>query len=115
MGGRESKMDETAGVVTDMVTKGLEWKLLFTLFQLMVVGYILITIKSFLFNEFAWRKFKGSLVIGIGVKVRLFNDDGSVDGKIISANRSTIKIETEDAIVYIPTKKFPEKEWSVLK
>jgi hypothetical protein len=47
--------------------------------------------------------------------VRLFNDDGSVDGKIISANRSTIKIETEDAIVYIPTKKFPEKEWSVLK
>jgi hypothetical protein len=98
-----------------MVTKGLEWELLFTLFQLMVVGYILITIKSFLFNEFAWRKFKGSLVIGIGAKVRLFNDDGSVDGKIISANRSTIKVETEDVIVYIPTKKFPEKEWSVLK
>ena len=107
--------ETTPNVIKEMVEGGLEWHLLFTLFQLMVVGYIVIAIKSFLFNEFAWRKFKGSLVIGIGARVRLSNEAGHTVGKIISANRSTIKIETDDAIIYIPTKKFPDKEWEVLK
>jgi|TARA_R100001530_G_scaffold21339_1_gene17598 hypothetical protein len=115
MGSGEITMDETAGVLAQMVRGGLEWELLFTLFQLMVVAYVVIAIKSFLLNEHAWRKFKGSLVIGIGARIRLTNEAGSVDGKIVSANRTSLKIETEDAIVYIPTKKFPEKEWMVLK
>jgi len=108
-------MDETSNVIKAMVHGGLKWELLFALFQLMVVGYIVIALKSFLFNEFAWRKFKSSLVIGIGARVRLHHEGGSVDGKIISASRATLKIETDDAIIYIPTKKFPEKEWVVLK
>ncbi|MAF51028.1 MAG: hypothetical protein CMH64_02960 [Nanoarchaeota archaeon] len=110
-------MDDTSNVIKEIVTSGLQWEMLFTLFQLMVVGYIIIYLRSFLFNEFAWRKFKSSLVIGIGARVRLYNEAGSVDGRIISANRSTIKIETKgkDAVIYVPTKKFPEKEWVVLR
>ena len=49
---------------------GLKWEILFMLFQCMLVGYIILTIKAFIVNEFAYRKFRNSLFISVGVMVR---------------------------------------------
>ena len=94
---------------------GLKWEILFMLFQCMLVGYIILTIKAFIVNEFAYRKFRNSLFISVGTKVKILLGDTIADGKIVGANRSAIRIEIDGATVYMPTKLFPQKEWVVLK
>lgn len=101
--------------ILSMVEGGLKWEFIFTLMQLMLVAYVILLLRSMLINELAWRKFKSSLVIGINTRIRLNTPSGYVDGQIIQASRNSIKVDIGDAIVYIPMKSFPNKEWIVVK
>ncbi len=94
---------------------GLKWEILFVLSQCMLAAYIILTIKAFLLNEFAYRKFRNSLFISVGARVRVVLGDTLVDGKIVGVNRSTIKIDINDATLFIPTKLFPQERWVVVK
>jgi hypothetical protein len=105
-------MDKT---ILDMIEGGLKPELMFTLCQLLLAAYLVMFLRNRIINELAWRQFKCSLVIGINTRVRLATSSGHVDGQIISASRTSIKVETEDAIVYIPTKEFSSTSWVVLK
>ena len=80
----------------------------------MVAGYILMSLKSVIVNEFAYRSFRTSLNICIGTRIRVPTVAGNVDGEIIEANRRRIVIETEDTRLYIPTKTFPDRDWCLL-
>ena len=101
--------------ILNMIEGGLKPELVYTLLQLLLVAYFVMFLRNRIINELAWRQFKGSLVIGINTRVRLSTSSGHVDGKIISASRTSIKVETKDAIVYIPTKTFSSTSWVVLK
>ncbi len=89
--------------------------LLFTLFQLMAVGYILIYLKSLIVSEFAYRSFRNSLNICINTWVRVPTTTGHVDGQIVEVDRKRIVVETEDTRLYIPTKTFPDRDWYLVR
>lgn len=101
--------------ITQMIQDGLKLDLLFTLVQLMVAAYALMLVKAFIVNEVAWRSFKGSLNICMGTWVRTTTSKGHVDGQIVEANRKCIIIETTETRIHIPTKTFPDRDWSLLK
>lgn len=98
-----------------MVQGGLKLELVYLLVQLMVVGYLIIWIKSLLTNEFAWRRFKGNINIGKHSRIRITLPSGHVDGEIIEANRRVITIDTGETFVFIPTKTFPDRDWALVK
>ena len=105
-------MSET---VVEMVQNGLKGELLLLLFQLMVAGYILMSLKSVIVNEFAYRSFRTSLNICIGTRIRIPTVAGNIDGEIVKANRRRIVIETKETRLYIPTKTFSDRDWCLLK
>ena len=69
MGDKEGLRMEMEKTVMELVG-GLKWEILFMLFQCMLVGYIILTIKAFIVNEFAYRKFRNSLFISVGTSIR---------------------------------------------
>ncbi len=101
--------------ITQMVQDGLKLDLLFTLLQLMVAIYVLMLIKAFIVNEVAWRSFRSSLNICMGTWVRVSTTTGHVDGQIVEANRKCIIIKTDDTRIHIPTKTFPDRDWTLLR
>ena len=98
-----------------MVQDGLKLEMVYLLIQLMLVAYIIIWIKSILINEFAWRKFKNNINIGKHSQIRLALSNGHIDGEIVDANRRVITVDTGDTFVFIPTKTFPDKVWTLVK
>ncbi len=101
--------------IVEMVQNGLKGELLLLLFQLMVAGYILMSLKSVIVNEFAYRSFRTSLNICIGTRIRVPTVAGNIDGEIVKANRRRIVIETKETRLYVPTKTFSDRDWCLLK
>lgn len=106
---------DTANTIKNMVEGGLQVELVFTLLQLMVVGYVLILLKTALVNEFAWVRFKSNINIGKHSRIRIFHASGFVDGVVVSANRRVITIETDKTFIFIPTNTFSDREWVLVK
>ena len=100
--------------IANLINK-LDWNLLLSLIQAMIVFFIVVWIKNYITNLHAWFSFRGSLNIGYGTWVRLPTSVGHVDGQITSANRNVIRIDTKELTIFIPTKKFNERDWVLLK
>lgn len=105
-------MDE---LIQDMLLHGLNVNAVFTLAILMLSFFIILSIKNLISGLIAFQSFRSSMHICIGVWIRINTTNGPVEGRIIDANRKQITIETCDAYVYIPTKSFPERDWTLLK
>ncbi len=101
--------------IVEMVQNGLKGELLLLLFQLMVAGYIIMSLKAVIINEFAYRSFRTSLNICIGTRIRIPTVAGNIDGEIVKANRRRIVIETKETRLYVPTKTFSDRDWNLLK
>ncbi len=105
---------DTADTIKGMVEGGLKWELMFSLFQLMVVGYVLMTLRSVIVNEVSWRCFRGSSSISLGTWIHIPTPTGFEDGQITSANRRRIAIKTKKGLVYMPMRTFQDRDWYLL-
>ena len=97
------------------VVQSLDWTIIVTVVQGMIVFFLAIWIKNFVVNYHAWLNFKGSMNICLGTWVRLPTATGHVDGQIVEANRNVIRIDTPDLKIFIPTKSFRDRDWVLLK
>ena len=100
--------------VTDLVAS-VNWNLILPLIQAMVVFFLVLWIKNYIVSLYAWFQFKGSLNIGYGTWVRLPTSNSHVDGQITQANRHVIRVDTPDLRIFIPTRSFRERYWTLLK
>lgn len=97
------------------VGKLINPQMIFLMLQFLVVLWAAAAIKNWIGSQIAWWDFRTSLDISLGTHVGVSTSTGRIDGRIVSANRSRIIIETDDLRVYIPTKTFPDRDWILLK
>jgi hypothetical protein len=105
---------DIASSIKQLVEGGLQFDLLFTLFQLLVVAFIVVYLRNVIINEVAYQNFKGNRNIGKMSWIRIGNSTGHENGQIVYFCRKHILVKTEDGIILIPMKRFPEKSWYIL-
>jgi hypothetical protein len=99
----------------DQFVASINWKLMFTIIQGAIAFFIVIWLKNLVISFSAWLKFKNSMHICLGTWVRFQTSEKYVDGQILSANMRFIEVNTKETRIFIPTKSFPDRDWTILK
>ena len=105
---------ELQDLIVNILQNGIKPKYIFPVIQVIIAAYVILQIRTLLVREIAYRKFKGNMNISVGTKIRLYNEAGFDDGRIIAVNRCVIKIISDKLTILIPTKTFPNRDWVII-
>jgi hypothetical protein len=106
---------ELQDLIVNILHNGIKPKYIFPVIQVILSAYIIMHIRSLLVREVAYRKFRSNMNMSVGTKIRVYNESGHIDGRIVSVNRCTIKVVSEKITMLIPTKTFPNRDWIIIK
>ena len=105
---------ELQDLIVNILQNGIKPKYIFPVIQVIIAAYVILQIRTLLVREIAYRKFKGNMNISVGTKIRLYNEAGFDDGRIIAVNLCVIKIISDKLTILIPTKTFPNRDWVII-
>lgn len=101
--------------ILEMVQGGVSVDLLLLLLQLIIAAFVVLWLKGWIKSTWAWFKFKKSTMISIGTPMIVtINGATTVQGKIVSANKSNIVIANENERAVIKTTKFVSGDYDWL-
>jgi len=86
-----------------------------TILAAIIAAYIGALLHNFVKSIVAFNMVSGSFRISKGAVLRFGTATGTIDGMLIEMDRKRVEIEFDDSIKSIPTPKFAEMDWDVVK
>lgn len=101
--------------IQNLLTAGVMIKFFLTVLSLAITIYFGFVLDR-LVKSFAYlRVVSGSFRISKGVILRFGTATGTKDGMLMEMDRKRVEIEFDGSILSIPTSKFADMEWDVVK